>query len=213
MSTVLSLTERDHELLQALVQKVRLFSLRQLALNWWDGQLANARRRLKQLAAQGLVNRIEVTARTLPSIRQPIIVWHPADVAPNFDSASYQFQKRWDSSAARPCTAFVATERLSRIFGGQRRGDLKHPLQATHDLGVAEVWLHLCRTAPACAGAWRNEDILAHTRRGEKCPDAFIMNDHNEVVSVIEFGGAYSAERVRAFHDDCAERGLPYQMW
>ena len=30
---------------------------------------------------------------------------------------------------------------------------------------------------------------------------------------VLEFGGAYDAARVERFHEDCAERRLPYQLW
>jgi len=33
------------------------------------------------------------------------------------------------------------------------------------------------------------------------------------VFCVIEFGGAYSAERVRDFHEDCVQHNLPYQLW
>ena len=50
----LHITNRDREILQALVQKVRLFSQRQIADHWWDGELANARRRLKRLAHREL---------------------------------------------------------------------------------------------------------------------------------------------------------------
>ena len=31
-------------------------------------------------------------------------------------------------------------------------------------------------------------------------------------MAVIEFGGAYDAERVRVFHEDCVPRALPYQL-
>ena len=44
------LTQRDIEILLALVQKVRIFSLRQIARHWWHGEMANARRRLNLLA-------------------------------------------------------------------------------------------------------------------------------------------------------------------
>ena len=53
MTDAFHLTNRDPEILQALVQKVRLFSHRQIADHWWNGELANARRRLKRLANSG----------------------------------------------------------------------------------------------------------------------------------------------------------------
>jgi hypothetical protein len=210
---ILTLSGRDHELLLALAQRVRLFTLRQVALHWWAGEAPNARRRLKQLVQAGLIERIEVNARTLPELTQPLIVWRPAMDQLDFNAVSYQLQRRWQSLPVRSCTAFIATSRTAAVYGGKNRGELKRPLQATHDLGVSEVWLQLRRTAVHWANAWCGEDLLAHTRRGEKCPDAFIVNDDRQVLCVIEFGGQYQAERLREFHLDCAERGLPYQVW
>ena len=209
----LPLTQRDFALLIALVQNVRLFSLRQVTDHWWSGETANARRRLRQLADADLVARVEVQARTLPELERPVIAWRPSADVPNFDAVSHQLQKRWQSLAVRPCSAFVATEHAARLFGGRNRGELKHPLQATHDLGVAQVWLELHKNATPWADAWKGEDLMAETRRGEKCPDAFIVNALEQVVCVIEFGGQYHAERVREFHEDCASRELPYQLW
>jgi hypothetical protein len=99
--------------------------------------------------------------------------------------------------------AWIATEQASQRFGGTARGCLRHPTQATHDLGVAQVWLRFLQANPALAAAWHGEDLLASTRRGEKLPDAFILGDQNTVTWVIEFGGDY----------DCAARQLPYQLW
>ncbi len=50
MSDALHLTPRDRAIVQSLVQKVRLFSQRQIVDHWWNGELANSRRRLKRLA-------------------------------------------------------------------------------------------------------------------------------------------------------------------
>jgi len=87
-------------------------------------------------------------------------------------------------------------------------------LQATHDLGVAALWLRLLSAAPQWAAAWRSEDLLAHTRSGEKLPDAFIVDQAGQVQWVLEFAtDNYDAQRIREFHDDCAVRHLPYQIW
>lgn len=204
---------RDAEILQCLVQKVRLLSQRQLALHWWEGDLANMRRRMKQMVDSDLVCRVTVQARAIPELAQPLAKWEPGDAAPNFGQVAFRCQDRWRQRAVRPCIAWVATEKSAQLYGGKRHGGLKQPTQATHDLGVAAVWLRLRSVAPLWAEAWRGEDLLAHTRVGEKLPDAFIV-DHSEQVSwVIEFGGGYDAERVEAFHHDCAQRDLPYQLW
>ena len=207
------LTQRDSAMLVALAQKVRLFSLRQITDHWWSGEIANARRRLRQLVGADLIARIEIQARTLPRLDRPVATWRPSAPVPNFGAVSHQLQSRWQSLPVRPSAAFVATDHAARLLGGRNRGELKHPLQATHDLGVAQVWLELHATALAWADAWKGEDLMAETRRGEKCPDAFIVNTMDQVVCVIEFGGQYHAERVREFHEDCARRDLPYQLW
>lgn len=213
MSTAFHITRRDEEIAQALVQKVRLFSQRQVADHWWNGELTNARRRLKRLAHSGLVARITVQARPVPLLESPLVIWQPGNLAPDPGQIAYRCQQRWRTRPSRPCTAWIATERAAQLFGGVCRGELKHALQATHDLGVAAVWLRLRQVSPDWAVAWRSEDVLAHTRRGQKLPDAFIVDQNEKVIWVIEFGGGYDTERVQAFHEDCAHRAIPYQLW
>ena len=198
MSDALHLTPRDRAIMQALVQKVRLFSQRQIVDHWWNGELANSRRRLKRLADRNLLQRSFVMARPAPAFESPLVTWRPGDAAPDFGQISYQCQARWRIRPARQCVVWLATKVTSQAFGGTARGKLKHPTQATHDLGVAAVWLRLHQVAPQWAAAWRGEDLLAHTRLGEKLPDAFIVDAAELVIWVIEFGGGYDAERVKA---------------
>jgi hypothetical protein len=207
------LTNRDREISQALVQKVRIFGQRQVADHWWGGELANCRRRLKRLAQNGLLARITVQARSLPALESPLVSWQPGDAAPNFGQVAYRCQQRWRCRPTRPCTAWIVTETGAQLFGGVRRGDLKHAMQATHDLGVAAIWLRFREVAPQWAAAWRSEDLLAHTRQGEKLPDAFLVDQAEQVLWVVEFGGSYDAQRVQTFHQDCVTRSLPYQLW
>ena len=167
----------------------------------------------KGIVDADLLKRITVHARSLPAIDRPVVRWQPTQAAPAVGQVSQALQARWQRRAVRAQTAYIATARASQIFGGKTRGELKNPLQATHDLGVAAVWLHFDAHKPELADAWQGEDLMAHTRRGEKCPDAFIVDEAGEVMCVVEFGGAYDAERVRAFHHDCASRGLAYQIW
>ena len=207
------LTPRDHELIEALVLMVRLFSQRQIAEHWWCGETANARRRLKALTKDGLLQPVTIAARTLPPIEEPVVVWQPGGPAPDFGKVAYRLQERWRRQAVRQIRAYTATDKAAQLFGGRGQEHLKHPMQATHDLGVAAVWLRLHERAPAWASAWRSEDLLASTRRGEKLPDAFVIGGGSEVLWVIEFGGSYTAARVQEFHEDCATRSLPYQIW
>ena len=207
------MTHRDQELLSALVLKVRLFTLRQIAEHWWHGDLANARRRLKQLATGELLRRLTVPVRTLPLIETPVASWQSAQDPPDFHAVSYRLQRRWPNQPIRPVTAFVATDKSAQFFGAVRRGELKFPTQASHDLGVAAVWLRFRECAPHWAKAWRGEDQMTPFTPGEKRPDALLLNEHGQTTWVIEFGGAYDANRVEEFHRDCARRDLPYQIW
>jgi hypothetical protein len=213
VSEPLHITCRDGDLLQALVQKVRLLSQRQIADDFWDGALPNAKRRLKRLAAGELLTRMTVHARSVPNLESPLASWRPGDSEPDFHQLAYRCQSRWRKRPVRPCTVWIATEKAAQLYGGPRRGELKNPLQATHDLGVAAIWLRLRQVAPEWAAAWRGEDLLAHTRAGEKLPDAFIVDSQHDVAWVIEFGGGYDSDRVKAFHGDCHQRHLPYQLW
>jgi hypothetical protein len=213
MNPVLHIKERDREVLEALVYRIRTFSQRQLADHFWNGSLPNTRRRMKSLAENGLVERLIVQARLTPKLTSPIATWQPGEPTPDFGSIAHVCQQRWKRRPTQACVVWIATEKAAQLFGGVRRGELKNPIQATHDLGVAAVWLRQREIAPRFAKAWRGEDLRAHTRRGEKLPDAFIEDEEGKVTWVIEFGGGYDTERVQDFHDDCASRGLPYQLW
>jgi hypothetical protein len=71
MHTQITLTTRDEELLKALALKVRLFSLRQIANQWWNGELANTRRRLRQLVQVDLL----LSAQVLAGVRRTLREW------------------------------------------------------------------------------------------------------------------------------------------
>ena len=111
MSDAPHLTPRDRAIVQALVQKVRLFSQRQIVDHWWNGELANSRRRLKRLADRKLLHRIVVMARPAPAFESPLIIWRPGDVAPNFGKIAYRCSARWRSRPARQCVVWLETGR------------------------------------------------------------------------------------------------------
>jgi hypothetical protein len=207
------LCDRDREILVALTVMVRVLALRQIAAHWFDGDLANARRRLRILEAAGLVTRATLVARPLPPLLHPVATWEPGQTVPDAGGVSYRLRSRWRRQPARACRAVLATARTGQLLGVRTAGQLVRPTQSSHDLGVAAVWLHLDRTAPDRAAAWRGEDVLAHTRQGQKCPDAFLVDGRGEVTAVVEFGGDYGPDRVRAFQQDCIDRRLPFEIW
>jgi len=213
MAKYIRLTERDDEILRALCLRVKFFSQRQLGDHWFDGDAANTRRRMGQLKSVGMIERVALRARSLPPLAQPLISWIPGQADPEFAKVAYQCSNRWRKRHVQSCTAYLATEAASQRYGGRMPGEVKREMQATHDLGVSQIWLQLDLQSPQLADAWRGENLMAHTRQGQKLPDGFIVDAQETTLSVIEFGGAYDESRIREFHADCAERALPYQLW
>lgn len=213
MARTLRLTTRDEEILTALSLYVRFFSQKQVCTHWFDGDPANTRRRMRQLQAEGLVDQVALRARSIPPLNKPLIQWQPGQPTPDLAGAAHRCRSRWKLRHVQTCTAYLATLATSQRFGGRMTGEVKREMQATHDLGVAQVWLHLDQHAPNWASAWRGEDLMAHSRKGQKLPDGFIVDPQGQTLCVVEFGGAYDEQRVREFHDDCCQRSLPYQLW
>lgn len=212
----MQLTVRDLQIVRTLSLKVRIFSLPQLASAWWRPTKAgqdNARRRLRVVCEAGLLQCTQVMARPLPAIETPVVTWTPGEPEPDFGSASWLLQSRW-TEPPRQTTVYLATKKGGNRFGAPRRGELKLSLQATHDLGVSEVYLQLLRADPEAASQWVGEDAFASSRRGQKLPDAMLVaGSGEEPRMVIEFGGAYARHRLESLHRDCQARNLPYQLW
>ncbi len=213
MPKYIRLTERDEEILRALSLRVKFFSQRQVGTHWFDGDATNTRRRMNQLRTVGLVERVTLRARSLPDLSQPLISWQPGQGPPEFGKVAHLCSSRWRKRHVQTCTAYIATESASQRYGGRMPGEVKREMQATHDLGVAQIWLQLDLQSPQLADAWCGENLMAHTRQGQKLPDGFLVDSQGQTLCVIEFGGAYDEPRIREFHEDCVERALPYQLW
>ena len=211
------LTARDEEILKTLALKVRMLSLDQLVQTWWKATAtgkANARRRLAALVANKLLRLAHVQARPLPELSAPVAVWKPGQSEPHFGAIAWQLQSRWRSPPRRT-SVYVATQKTANQFGGRLRGIIRHDLQATHDLGVAQVYLQFIAANPKVAKEWVGEDVLRLAYRRQKLPDAVLASSSagTHIRLVIEFGGAYDAGRVRRFHQHCAAQQLPYEIW
>lgn len=212
----MALRSRDIDILRSLAVKVRLFSLDQVAVAWWTDSTvgkSNARRRLKRLTDAGLLGRHRVHARPLPPLAVPVHTWSPGDPTPDFGQLAWKLQSRW-TQASCPTTVYIATRQCANQFGGRQPGELKHDFQATHDLGVSAVYLHLRETAPALAKMWVGEDLLRSFWTHRNLPDAALTEGPGrKIKTVIEFGGAYDARRVRRFHEHSQEQRISYELW
>lgn len=205
---------RDREILATLTHSVRVLTLHQAARTWWGGTaapLANARRGLAKLVRVGLLAGSTALARPELPLAEPTATWTPGGEPPSFDAVAYQLHSRW-SQALRPTRFFVATRTAANALGGYG-GSLAHPLHLSHDLHVSTVFLRLRETQPHVASNWISERHLAQFRRHQKLPDAGLGCSPESLLAAIEFGNGYDAGRLRAFHADCAERSLAYQIW
>jgi hypothetical protein len=158
-----------------------------------------------------LIRRLTVLARPAPTIEKPLFRWQPGDNLPPFQAIQYQGEKRnW--APVKAVTVFLGTSRLANVLGGVC-GQKLNQNSVTHDLGVTSVYLHLWATDPDLALAWQGEDIVAPSRHRQKLPDAMLFNPAGEPAMAIEFIGDYPTARIVAFHNDCASRALPYEVY
>ena len=205
-------TERDRELLGALAHCVPFLSLDQIQRAWWPGRTTDAaRKRLAQLATHGMVWKASIPIHPELELEEPVVRWQPGQGTPDLGRASYQLRSRW-TEALTPTFIFRATAELAKLIGGDG-GRLSHELHATHDLHMGTVFLLYREHYPELVSRWVSEHKLAPTRRRQKLPDAALRNEAGELSHIIEFGGAYDRAHLEAFHDDCLERELSYEVW
>lgn len=212
------LTERDEDILMTLTWKGRALAADLLAETWWSitpsGRL-EARRRARRLVECDLLRELTVIARPLPPLREPVIDWRPWEPRPNLARAARLLEVRL-SEPPRPTLIYVATSKAAALTGGKAPG-LKHPLQATHDLGLMATFHAYKQRSPDLARAWVSEDCLPKpTRRNVRRPDAVVLAPSGEVALAIEFGGAggaYGRERLEATHEHFERLNLAYLLW
>lgn len=208
------MTPRDEELISVLTRKVRVITADQAGRCWWPhgrSPGSSARRLFSRLESQGWLHVVSVSARPELQLLAPITSWAVDDPPPDFGAVAHRLKSRWTEPLQRTIVA-VATERAEKRFGG-RGGPLTHPLQVSHDLHVTTLFLRLRSERPHAISQWIPEHEIARTRRHAKLPDAAIGKSPTQIRRIIEFGNGYDRHRVAAFHADCAERQVPYEIW
>ncbi len=106
-------------------------------------------------------------------------------------------------------------------------GTLRRPLHASHELALADVYLHFRTDRPTDAKYWLAEHAYRQPHSQERLismegspfalvgqkPDALLVDENGVVVKAIELGGVYNAKRLERFHRWCQRRRLPYEIW
>lgn len=199
------LTIRDQEILLTLSSRIRMLSLEQIAHTWWQTSkdaVDAARRRLRALEESQLLASYRVRSLPLLDISSPVLSWRPGEPEPDVGAVAWKLQSRWQGDA-RPTQVFVATEQSARIFGGRATGKIKNQFQATHDLGVAQMYLQIRKERPELLEDWIGEDVYASKRKGQKLPDAVIASFPNATCNrVLLTDCTWPAYRAR-LHAEC----------
>ena len=165
------------------------------------------------MAARQLLQQTALARPFLFPVNRPVLTWAPPEPDPDFEATSYRLKARW-TEPHRETVVYTASRHTGFRLGGLG-GPVKHPDQVTHDLLLSAVYLFCLANHPLVAAHWLGEECYRDEHRGEKLPDAKILDDASppNIALVIESGGEYDAPRVEAFHRSCKAKALAYQLW
>lgn len=204
-------TSRDEEIVQSLASDVRAMTIGQVARTWWSDTKWGRRRckqTMQELEVEGMVSVRRVLARPIVELTSPLFAWQMEDdFLPDLDALSRSLHRRAQLSASMTDIVFASTKAV-RLFG-TRQPTIKLT-QMTHDLQVAEVFLH--HRKQAGSESWVGEDNLPKSWRARIRPDAVVMAE-GEYSRAIEYGGDYSAERLYELHSAFHRIQLAYELW
>lgn len=162
MSDRVHLTNRDSQIIEALTQKVRLFAQRQIAEHWFGGEMVNARRRLKRLAAIGLVTRLSVQARPLPPLERPLACWRPGEPEPDFGAIAYRCQER-EMVSKRLGESTIMIENYSNSRGGSTQ--YPHLMTAQNWGSSGKSWNKSSSTQQLGRALLKTEEVMRMNER------------------------------------------------
>lgn len=217
LTRVVTLTERDREVLRTLTHKVRVLTPAQAARGWW-GETShaeeNARDRLGSLRRAGFVDcRTVMTHPELP-VAAPVFRWRPGEDPPNLGAVAYRLRARWTSHPVAISLVY-ATRKSLNLFGGYIADRPPRRTEVAHDIHLSAVYLWHRANAPGDADRWESEHELhaAGGGRNERLPDARIRDDRQGRGGgrIVEFGGAYPKAKLEEFHAEFS--GGQYEIW
>lgn len=202
----------DTDLLSVAVRSISQFTSG-FAHRFWKVNRGVAERRLRKLEQRGLLHGRTVLVSELIGCDSPLCLWHPGESSPNCGHVSYQAKRRWRTLPLKVRRVYYASTLGRALFG---REPVKPPkdIQATHDVGLAAVYLeYLRRYRKLTLTCWRGESEYAHHRgRCVKVEDAMLCRD-GKVLRLIDFAGAYRPDRVQALIEHAALHKVPIAIY
>ena len=205
------ITERDVDILTTLKDKTGKLSLEQIARTWFRGSRGAAANRVRVLESSGLIESMFPTTHPEIELSAPHFSWRPGEQPPAGEQLSWKLKSRWSQPPKRT-RIIIPTKKTVSILGGE-------PVRPSrsrailHDLHVASIYLRFLRRDRLTAEGWIHETNLYRNgfgRDGLPLPDAVIELD--ELVA-IDFGGAYSAAKIRKIHNSYEKHNMAYQIW
>jgi hypothetical protein len=210
------LTQRDLYILEILTQRVRVMSVAQVARVFWptaEDSVVSAEARLRALDKSGHVELFTITAHPELPLGEPVTTWQVGLPTPDFAAVSTAVRSRW-TQPERATLVVGATAQAGRELAGHG-GRRPRTSEGTHDLHLAAVYLEMRRNLPTRARTWRSEASIVAVRnksaRAQKLPDAMVRDGRSQ--TAIEFGGAYDADKLAAFHSHCEKNSFGYEVW
>ena len=206
-------TERDLDIVESLTRRLRMLSIEQLRSIWWPGAqgLRIVRRRMRTLAAAGLIERRIVNVSVLPQLRAPLITWGPGDKPPDHGEIASRAQRRFQSCASVPQEIVSATRRAANLYGSAVFG-LPPVHHRDHDLLLGEVYVHYRCARPKEALDWRAPSSLAGDDDLPRA-DAVLFGTDQSAYRLIESAGRGSPKSIERFHNRCLSAACPYELW
>lgn len=201
------------DIIHALTHYCRIMTAEQIANYWFDHTVSPVKIALQFLRRQehqGLLRLEHAMVHPPLELREPILDWQPStSTEPNWQSVAWRVQSRWNRHPVR-AVIVSATNHARHLSGGPIGGRPVRQTEISHDVTLAQLWIHLRQTDPETASHWTPEDAFTVSGPGHKKPDAVFGSGDSAIV--IELGGkAYSAKRLAAIH--AAHRHRHYRLY
>lgn len=218
----LRLNQRDQTIVDLLIRRLPLLSLSQIAAQFFANDRANAVRSLRRLIDRGLLHKQQLLARTPPAVSQPICCWQPGQDPTPPTRIAYRLTRRWLEQGTRTRVCYSAGPQVQALTGFALPKNSRRVIQASHELGLAQVYLHFLEIRKLDAAQWIGEQACAYSSSldlqrllptGSQRPDAVLCDELGSVRKAIEYGGYYNSKRIDRFHRWCQQRRLSYELW
>jgi len=203
----------EQHIVRVLAERVRVFTVGQIAATWWTDTRwgrSRASAAMRSLADEGWLHVQQALSRPIQLFDTPLVAWRPGEGRPELAAVARSLHRR-AMVDAKPVNVAFATTRAATLFCSGRAPSVTLT-QMTHDLNVAELFLHYLRSGLP-EDRWMSEDRLPRDWPIKARPDALVRNVTGEIVRALEYGGDYPESRLAELHQGLSSIHLAYEIW